>query len=100
MAEVEVDAKTGKTTVLKFTCVDHVGRVGNIQAVDGQAYSGISHGIGFALQEDYDDVKKHANMLGAGVPYIMDTPDDITAIHMDDCIESALKMADEWCAKL
>ena len=27
-------------------------------------------------------------MLGAGVPYIKDTPDDITVIHMDDTIES------------
>ena len=88
MAEVEVDAKTGKATCLKFTCVDHIGRVGNIQAVNGQAFSGISHGIGFALSEDYDDVKKHANMLGAGVPYIKDTPDDLTVIHMDDSIES------------
>ncbi len=88
MAEVEVDAKTGKCTCLKFTCVDHIGRIGNIQAVNGQAYSGISHGIGFALSEDYDDVKKHANMLGAGVPYIKDTPDDLTVIHMDDSIES------------
>ena len=88
LAEVEVDAKTGKATCIGFTCVDHVGRVGNIQAVNGQAYSGVSHGIGFALTEDYDDVKKHANMLGAGVPYIKDTPDNITIIHMDDTIES------------
>ena len=88
MAEVEVDAKTGKCTVLKFTCVDHVGRIGNIQAVNGQAYSGISHGIGFALQEDYDDVKKQGNMAGAGIPYIKDTPDDIEILHMDEPIES------------
>ncbi len=88
LAEVEVDAKTGKATCIGFTCVDHVGRVGNIQAVNGQAYSGVSHGIGFALSENYDDVKKHANMLGAGVPYIKDTPDNITIIHMDDTIES------------
>ncbi|MFR1310510.1 MAG: molybdopterin cofactor-binding domain-containing protein [Gallintestinimicrobium sp.] len=50
LAEVEVDTKTGKTTVLKFTCVDFVGRIGNIDAVNGQAYSGIMHGIGFALK--------------------------------------------------
>lgn len=83
MAEVEVDTATGKTTVIKFTCVDFVGRVGNIDAVNGQAYGGISHSIGFALSEDYHDVKKHANMFGAGVPYIKDIPDDIDVIHMD-----------------
>jgi aldehyde oxidoreductase len=44
--------------VLRFTCVDDVGRVGNIHAVNGQAYSGIAHSIGFALSENYDDVVK------------------------------------------
>jgi aldehyde oxidoreductase len=49
LAEVAVDTKTGKTTVLRYTCVDDVGVVGNIEALNGQAYSGIIHGIGFAL---------------------------------------------------
>ena len=87
MAEVEVDTKTGKATVLRFTCVDMVGKVGNIDAVNGQAYGGISHSIGFALSEDYQDVKKHNNMAGAGVPTIMDTPDEINVIHMPITIE-------------
>ena len=83
LAEVEVDTTTGKTRVLRFTCVDCVGKIGNIDAVNGQAYGGISHSIGFALSENYDDVKKHANMLGAGVPYIQDIPDDINVIHYE-----------------
>ena len=78
---------TRLTTVLKFTCVDMVGRVGNIDAVNGQAYGGISHSIGFALKEDYQDVKKHANMFGAGVSYIKDITDDINVIHMPVTIE-------------
>lgn len=83
LAEVEVDTATGKTTVIRFTCVDDVGKVGNIQAVNGQAYGGISHSIGFALSENYDDVKKHNNMFGAGVPYIKDIPDEINVIHYE-----------------
>lgn len=83
MAEVEVDTATGKTTVLGMTCVDWVGRVGNIQAVNGQAYGGISHAIGFALKENYEDVKKHTNIFAAGVPYIKDVPDKLEVIHMD-----------------
>jgi len=83
MAEVEVDTATGKTTVIRFTCVDDVGKVGNIQAVNGQAYGGISHTIGFALSENYDDVDKHNNMYGAGVPYIKDIPDEINVIHYE-----------------
>ena len=65
---------------------DFVGRIGNIDAVNGQAYSGIMHGIGFALKEDYADVKKHANMFGAGTSYIKDVPDDINLIHIDGAI--------------
>ena len=80
MAEVEVDTQTGKTKVLKFTCVADVGVIGDLASVEGQAYGGISHSIGFALQEDYEDVVKHNNIYGAGVPYIKDIPDDIQLI--------------------
>ena len=83
MAEVEVEVATGKVTVIGMTCVDWVGRVGNIQAVNGQAYGGISHSIGFALKENYEDVKKHNNIYSAGVPYIKDIPDKMEVIHMD-----------------
>lgn len=83
LAEVDVDTDTGKTTVQSFRCVDEVGQVGNIQSLDGQAYGGISHSIGFALTEDYEDVRKHDNMLTAGVPTIKDIPDDMTIIHMN-----------------
>ena len=80
MAEVEVDMDTGKTRVLKFTCIADVGTIGNIHAVEGQAFGGISHCIGFALSEDYSDIKKHNNMYACGVPYIGDIPDDIKLI--------------------
>ena len=83
LSEVSVDMKTGKTTVDKMVCVDWVGKVGNIQSVNGQAFGGMSHSIGFALSENYEDVKKDTNMLKAGVPYIKDIPDDMTAIHLD-----------------
>lgn len=83
LAEVEVDTATGKTTVIRFTCVDDVGKVGNIAAVNGQAYGGISHSIGFALSEDYSDVKRHTNIASCGVPYIKDIPDEINVIHYE-----------------
>jgi len=83
LAEVEVDVKTGKARCIRFVCVDDVGKVGNIQAVNGQAYGGISHCIGFALSENYHDVKKHTNHAACGVPYIKDIPDDIEVIHYE-----------------
>ncbi len=83
LAEVEVDASTGKTRVIRFVCVDEVGKIGNIDAVNGQAFGGISHSIGFALSENYDDVTKHTNIDNSGVPYIKDIPDEITVVHME-----------------
>jgi len=84
LAEVEVNTATGKARVLRFVCVDEVGKVGNIDAVNGQAYGGISHSIAFALTENYDDVTKHDNIVACGVPFIKDTPDDITVIHLQN----------------
>ena len=82
IAEVEVDAKTGKATCIGYWDCDDVGRIGNIAAVDGQAYGGLCHSIGFALTENYEDVKKHANILGAGIPTIKDIPDNFNLIHV------------------
>ena len=82
LAEVEVDTKTGKTTVVGFHCVDDVGVIGDINAVNGQAYGGMSHSIGFALSENYEDVKKHNNMAAAGIPTIKDIPDNFTVTHV------------------
>ena len=75
--------KTWKTVVDKMSCVYDIGKPGNIQSVEGQVFGGISHAIGFALKENYENVKKDSNMYVAGVPYIYDTPDDMEAINHD-----------------
>ena len=82
LAEVDVEIATGKTKCTGLTCVYWIGKPGNIQAVEGQIYGGMSHSIGFALSENYDDLKKHSNMFGAGVPYIHDVPDNLVAIDI------------------
>ena len=77
LAEVEVDTATGKVKVLSMKAICDIGRVGNLNSVLGQGFGGISHSIGFALSEDYSDVKKHGNMIGAGIPDCEMIPDDI-----------------------
>lgn len=77
LAEVAVETATGKTTCLGITAVADVGTLGNALSVEGQAYGGISHGVGYALQTDYEDIKKHGTMAGAGIPYCNDIPDKI-----------------------
>ncbi|MGI6737224.1 MAG: molybdopterin-dependent aldehyde oxidoreductase [Anaerovoracaceae bacterium] len=83
MSEVEVDVKTGKTQVLGMTTVYWIGRPGNSQSVEGQINGGVSHAIGFALSENYEDVKKDNNMVRCGVPTIKDVPDKLVNIGID-----------------
>ena len=83
LAEVEVDTETGKTKVLKMTLCADVGAICSRLAVDGQLYGGIAQGIGLALSEDFEDIKKHATLTGAGFPFIEDIPDDIELIYQE-----------------
>jgi aldehyde oxidoreductase len=83
LALVEVDVKTGKTQVLRFTWVGDVGVVGNLLSVEGQGYGGLSHSIGFALSEEYDAEDKHGNMIGCGIPTVDMIPDDINVVFLE-----------------
>jgi len=83
VALVEVDVKTGKTQVHKYTAAGDVGPLGNKLSVDGQAYGGLSHSIGFALSEDYNAEDKHGNMVGCGVPTIDMIPDEMNLLYQE-----------------
>ena len=77
LPEVCVDTETGKVTVEKFTCVADVGTIMNKLLVDGSFYGGLAQGIGLALSENFEDLKKHTTLLKCGIPYPKDVPDDI-----------------------
>jgi aldehyde oxidoreductase len=83
MPEVEVDVKTGKVKVVKFTTVVDVGTIVNKSVVDGQIYGGIAQGIGLALTEDFEDLKKHTSYRACGIPTIRDIPDDFEIIYTE-----------------
>jgi len=107
MSEVEVDTATGDTKVLALKAASDVGVIGNLQGVEGQAYGGMSHCLGFALKTDFRDMKKHATMKGAGITEIEDMPDDIELLWQEtprtiephgsagasECFQSALHVA-------
>ena len=44
----------------------------------------MSHSIGFALQENYDDFKRHNNMAACGIPTILDIPDELICQHVEN----------------
>ena len=83
LAEVAVEVATGKTKVEKLLCVADIGVVNNRLVVDGQVYGGMAQGVGLALSEDYEDLKKHSTLGGAGVPTISMIPDDIEVIYVE-----------------
>ncbi len=75
MAEVAVDTRTGKTSVEGYTVIADVGAINNRLVVDGQIYGGVAQGIGLALSEDFEDLKKHISLKSCGIPYAKDIPD-------------------------
>ncbi|AGK99855.1 molybdopterin-dependent aldehyde oxidoreductase [Desulfoscipio gibsoniae] len=83
LAEVEVDTKTGKAQVAGMTMAADVGEVINKTVVDGQIYGGLAQGIGLALTEDFEDLKKHTSMAACGIPYVKDVPDNIEIIYVN-----------------
>lgn len=83
MAEVAVEISTGKTTVEKMTLVADIGKIANKLVVDGQMYGGIAQGIGLALSEEFEDIKKHSTMVGAGFPYIKKIPDNMELVYVE-----------------
>ncbi len=83
MPEVEVDMKTGKVTVVKFTHIGDFGTITNKTTIDGQVYGALAQGIGLALTEDFEDLKKHTSLVGCGLPFIKDVPDDLELIYLE-----------------
>jgi aldehyde oxidoreductase len=81
MSEVAVEVETGKTQVEKMTLAADPGIINNRLVVDGQNYGGLAQGVGLALTEDFEDIKKHSTLVGAGFPYIKQIPDDMELIY-------------------
>jgi len=74
MAEIAVDVKTGKVTVLKVTAVYDCGTVINRINVDGQMYGGIVMGMGYALSEEYK-YNQTNSLAECRIPRAKDTPE-------------------------
>ncbi len=83
VAEVEVDTTTGKTNVEKMTLASDIGTIINKLVVDGQMYGGLVQGIGLALTEDFEDLKKHTTLTGCGIPRVKDAPDALELMYTE-----------------
>ncbi|WP_298257435.1 xanthine dehydrogenase family protein molybdopterin-binding subunit [uncultured Litoreibacter sp.] len=78
VAEVEIDADTGVTEVVKYTVVDDFGVLMNPMMAEGQVHGGVVQGIGQAISEHvvYDDDGQllTATFMDYGMPRAADMP--------------------------
>jgi xanthine dehydrogenase molybdenum-binding subunit len=77
VADVEVDAETGKVKILRYTCFQDAGCAVNPVQVEGQMQGGAVQGIGWALTEEYvfeKGILKNANLLDYRCPVALDLP--------------------------
>jgi carbon-monoxide dehydrogenase large subunit len=82
--EVEIDPRTGVSTVCSYIAVDDVGVVINPMVVEGQAHGGIAQGVGQALFEaaSYDPQTGQlltGSFMDYAIPRADVLPDFITA---------------------
>lgn len=85
--EVEVDTCTGQTRVLDIVAAHDIGRCINPLMARGQIYGGAVMAQGLALMEDIKSVggtMKHINYDEYMIPGMMDVPDHVTPIIIEN----------------
>ncbi len=83
LSEVSVDTTNGKVKVEKLTLVSDCGPIMNKLVLEGQLWGGLVQGIGLALSEDFEDLKKNTTLIKCGIPQIEDVPDTMDLIHQE-----------------
>ena len=78
VAEVEIDAETGVTTVVGYVAVDDCGNVLDHTIVEGQIHGGVAQGLGQALMEaTVYDPDSGQLLSGSFIDYAMPRADDV-----------------------
>ncbi|MCX6044696.1 MAG: xanthine dehydrogenase family protein molybdopterin-binding subunit [Chloroflexi bacterium] len=78
IVDVEVDAETGKISILRYTATQDVGRAIHPSYVEGQIQGGVAQGIGWAINEEYfydkDGHLLNSSLLDYRMPTALDLP--------------------------
>jgi len=94
VAEVEVDAETGKVRLLRYTVADDFGNVLQPAIVVGQVHGGAVQGIGQALLEhavyDAQGQLQSGSLMDYGMPHAHDIPPIAVSLHATPCTTNAL----------
>lgn len=78
IVDLEIDPKTGKTDVSRYTAIQDVGKAIHPSYVEGQMQGGAAQGIGWALNEEYYISDKgnmeNSSFLDYRMPTSLDLP--------------------------
>jgi carbon-monoxide dehydrogenase large subunit len=80
---VDVDAETGKVTVVRYVAVDDCGRAINPMLIDGQVHGGVVYGIGQALYERVHYDAEGQLITGTFVDYALPTAAELPSLETD-----------------
>ncbi len=80
---VEVDAETGKVSVIRYVAVDDCGPAINPMLIDGQVHGGVAHAIGQALYERVHYDNEGQLVTSTFVDYALPTAAEIPSIETD-----------------
>ncbi|WP_394196103.1 xanthine dehydrogenase family protein molybdopterin-binding subunit [Litoreibacter albidus] len=101
VAEVEIDADTGVTEVVKYTVVDDFGVLMNPMMAEGQVHGGVVQGIGQAISEhvvfDDDGQLLTATFMDYGMPRAADMP--MIAFHSEPVPSTANVLGMKGCGE-
>ena len=78
VCDLEVDPETGRSTIVRYTAFQDVGKAVHPSYVEGQMQGGVAQGIGWALNEEYiydgKGVLENAGFLDYRMPVASDLP--------------------------
>jgi CO/xanthine dehydrogenase Mo-binding subunit len=78
VCDLEIDPETGRTTILRYTAAQDVGRAIHPAYVEGQLQGGAAQGVGWALNEEYvynaEGLLDNASFLDYRMPVASDLP--------------------------
>jgi CO/xanthine dehydrogenase Mo-binding subunit len=78
VCDLEIDRDTGRTTIVRYTAAQDVGRAIHPSYVEGQLQGGVAQGVGWALNEEYvygpKGMLENASFLDYRMPVASDLP--------------------------
>ncbi|MFZ9405509.1 MAG: xanthine dehydrogenase family protein molybdopterin-binding subunit [Burkholderiaceae bacterium] len=80
LCDIEVDPETGRSTVVRYTAAQDVGRAIHPSYVEGQIQGGVAQGVGWALNEAYLYDERGALLNPGFLDYRMPVASDLPMI--------------------